>query len=323
MAKINSVSGPISTEQLGITLMHEHFVFGYPGWQADTAAPPYEREVTLKRCLNAMSTLKAYGVKTVVDATPNDGGRDPQLLKQISETSGINVICATGLYFEAYGGSAYFRFRSDFADTTSEIYETFMKDITQGIGNTGIKAGVLKVATGNGAISAYEERVLKAAARTQKETGVPIITHTEAGTMGPEQADILISEGVDPKRIMIGHMCGNANLQYHVAVLQKGVYIAFDRLGIEIFLPDTLRRACLVGLIGIGFVDQIMLSQDYVPQFLGRPMVVPDFVLPLLSNWSHTHIFKNVIPDLKQAGITEDQVQTMLVGNPLRLFAGA
>jgi phosphotriesterase-related protein len=245
-----------------------------------------------------------------------------ELDRIVSERSGINIICATGLYTEAMGKAAHFKLRRQVFDIATEIYETFMKEITQGIGDTGVKAGVIKVATGHGEISAYEETVLKAAAKAQKETGVPIITHTEAGTMGPEQAALLISEGVDPRRIMIGHIDGNANLQYHTSVLEQGVYIAFDRLGIDFLFPDTLRKACIIGLLGIGYADQIMLSHDYAPHWLGRPTELPDFVKSLTSNWSYAHVFKNIIPALKQAGVSDDKITTMMVANPQRLFAG-
>jgi len=138
---------------------------------------PYDREAIVRACVEALEEVKAYGVKTMVEASPNDLNRDVELDRMVSERTGINIICATGLYMEAMGKPAYLKFRSQLFDTTTEIYETFMKEITQGIGDTGVKAGVIKVATGHGEISAYEEMVLKAAARAQKETGVPIITH--------------------------------------------------------------------------------------------------------------------------------------------------
>jgi len=322
MAKINTVLGPISTDEMGMTLIHEHLTLAFPGWECDAQAVPYDREAIAKVCVEALEEAKAYGVKTMVEASPNDLNRDVELDKMVSERSGINIICATGLYMEAMGKPGYFKFRSQVFDTTTEIYESFMKEITQGIGDTGVKAGVIKVATGHGCISPYEEMVLKAAARAQKETGVPIITHTEAGTMGPEQADLLIAEGADPRRIMIGHMCGNANLQYHTSVLEKGVYISFDRLGIDFIFPDTLRKACLIGLLGMGYAHRIMLSHDYCPYWLGRPFELPDFVKGLIANWSYAHVFKNIIPALKQAGVSDDKINTMMVDNPRRLFGG-
>ncbi|MEE8470767.1 MAG: phosphotriesterase-related protein, partial [Dehalococcoidia bacterium] len=233
MGNVNTVLGPISAGEMGPTLMHEHLTMAMPGWECDALAVPYDRRAIARVCVEALGKAKAHGMRTMVDATPIDLGRDVELQKEVSEISEINIICATGLYTEASGKSAYFKFRGQAFDVGAEVYETFMKEITQGIGDTGARAGVIKVATGQGCISAYEEMVLKAAARAQKETGVPIITHTEAGTMGPEQADLLISEGADPKRLMIGHIGGNANLEYHTSILDKGVYIAFDRLGID------------------------------------------------------------------------------------------
>jgi len=223
-------------------------------------------------------------LKTLVDAMVTDMGRDVELQKMVLGELGINVICATGFYTEKFGKAGYFKFRSQAYDITSELCETLVKEITQGIGNTGVKAGVIKVAAGHARITSYKEGVLKAAARAKKETGVPIITHTEAGTMGPEQAELLVSEGADPKRVAIGHMCGNADPNYQLSVLEKGVNIAFDRLDIDVFFPDKLRKACLIALIGIGYADRILLSQDCRAYRLGRPYEFSDEIKPLLAN---------------------------------------
>jgi phosphotriesterase-related protein len=322
MDKINTVLGPVSPDELGVTLIHEHLVFSYLGWECDALAPAYDREAAATVCVEALREAKSQGLRTLVDATGTDMGRDVELQKIVSERLGINIICATGFYTEKYGKAGYFKFRSMNYDIVAELCETLVKEITQGIGNTGIKAGVIKVATGHARISSYEEKVLKAAARAQKETGVPIITHTESGTMGPEQAELLISEGADPKRIVIGHMCGNSDLNYHVSVLDKGVNIAFDRLGIEVLFPDRLRKACLIGLLGIGYVDNIFLSQDCWAYRLGRPFEFADEVKTLLANWRYDHIFNNIIPALKEAGVSQERVDALMVRNPRRLFGG-
>jgi phosphotriesterase-related protein len=267
-----------------------------------------------------MKKLRTFGLQTFVDATANDTGRDVDLLKEVSEKSGVNIVCSTGLYTEAEGASPYFRLRTQAGDATSEISELFMKEITEGIGATKVKAGVIKVATGHGRISAYEEMVLRAAARAQRETRVPIISHTEAGTMGPEQADLLISEGATPGRIMVGHMCGSTDLKYHISVLEKGVYIAFDRLGLEVIHPDTIRKACIVGLISAGYAERIMLSQDSMVRMLGRS--VEEARALVLPNWVPTHIFENIIPALRKSGVTAEKIRLMMVDNPRRLFAG-
>ena len=313
---INTVLGTISPDKLGKTLIHEHVLFGFAGWYANDTITPFNRGECVKASLNTMGELKALGVNTFVDATPNDCGRNPALLKEISEKSGVTIICSTGLYAESEGGSAYFKFRAlAGGNITQEIYELFAREITQGIGITGIKAGVIKVGTSYCQITPYEETILKAAAQAQKETGTPILTHTGNGTMGLEQTYILISEGADPGRILIGHICGSPDIKYHISLLQKGVYIAFDKLGMEYFpsdQSDTVRKNCIIGLLNIGFANKILLSHDSIRWWLGKQFVTP----------SPTHIFNNILPALKKAGITDEQINTMLVENPRRFLTG-
>ena len=322
MTKINTVLGPISPEQMGPTLMHEHMVLAYPGWDMDALCVHLEFGELAKTCADALGEVKQYGVKTVVDATPSDLWRNVELDRAVAEKTGLNIICATGMYFEGEGMPAYLKARSQMMDIITEQYESFMQELTVGIGKTGIKAGVIKVATSHGVITPYEEKMLKAAAKAQKETGVPILTHTQQGTMGAEQAALLTSEGADVKKIVIGHMCGNANLEYQMSVIDKGVNVGFDRWGIDYLFPDNLRKATMLGLLGLGFADRIVLSQDCNAKILGRRFVWPDFAQPLVANWSYTHIFKNIIPQLKHAGVTDAQVGQMLVENPRRIFGG-
>ena len=117
--------------------------------------------------------------------------------------------------------------------------------------------------------------MISAAARAHKATGAPITTHTDEGTMGREQLAILTEEGVDPRRVVIGHSCGTADLRYHVDMLDRGAYLGFDRFGLELLQPDRLRLAALIGLLGIGFERQIVLSHDTVWCWRGRPLPMP------------------------------------------------
>jgi len=133
---VMTVTGPISTDQLGMTLMHEHFAFAFPGWYADDSLAPYDREAAEGLCLKVLKDLKEVGVKTVVDATPADvGGRDPVLLKSLSEKSGINIIAVTGIYTEMGGASSYYKFQSTLGGRNLEqdLYELFLREITVGI----------------------------------------------------------------------------------------------------------------------------------------------------------------------------------------------
>ncbi|MCP4750372.1 MAG: phosphotriesterase-related protein [Proteobacteria bacterium] len=323
---VNTVSGAVSPDDLGITLMHEHLVFGYPGWYGDCSIAPFDRDLALTTALDLMEQLKDCGLKTYVDATPNETGRNPELYREIAEKSGVNIVCSTGFYTENSGASAYFKFRNLVQDGIEQIYEMFMREITVGIGDTGIKAGVIKLASSKDVITDYERMFFVAAARAQKETGVPIITHTQEASMGPEQAQLLIDEGADPKQVMIGHMSDSTDVHYHLEVLNKGVYDAFDRMGLQVLegCPlDIERYAVVTGLIAIGHIDRIIISHDYIAYMLGRSLPEPpEPFKELLANYHPTHLFKNIVPFLKSAGISDEQVNTILVDNPRRLFAG-
>jgi phosphotriesterase-related protein len=316
MNKINTVLGAISPENLGVTLVHEHVVASYPGWECDPLSRPYDREKISRLCVRALEPVKAFGVKSIIDATPADLTRDIDVLKDVSEKLQINIICSTGRYTEEEGKWAYLKKRSQnkVGDMKTELYDGFMCEITKGIGTSGVKPGAIKVASGLNRISELEEAMLRAGAMASRETGLPVITHTQDGTMGPEQAGILTGEGADPKKIMIGHMCGNPSLQYQIDVLNTGVNIAFDRFGLELFVPDRVRTAALAGLIGIGYTDRIMLSQDFMAVSFGRGGVRLEELARQVANWSFVNIFKNIIPALKKAGITD---------NPRRLLCGA
>src|SRR2546423_12176621 len=124
--------------------------------------------------------------------------------------------------------------------------------------------------------------VLRAAARAAVATNSPITTHTDEGTMGREQLDILAAGGLDPRRVIIGHSCGSADLRYHVDMLDRGCYLGFDRFGLDILQPDRLRKAALIGLLGIGFHTRIVLSHDTVWGWRGRPFPLPEAMMP---NW--------------------------------------
>lgn len=320
---VNTVLGKISTDAMGPTLIHEHVNFGFAGWYADRTVAPFDRNACLNKVVEVLKEVRESGVRTYVDVTPNDSGRDVRFLREAAQAAELNIICSTGLYSEAQGGSAYFRFRGvlPFTNVTEEIRELFLREVTEGIENTAIKAGVIKVVIGNESISPYEETAARAAASVSKETGVPIITHTHGGRLAVELADLLISEGADPSQILIGHMGGTTDIDYHVAVLARGVYIGFDRFGADMApeKPDSDNIACIVELIRQGYVRKLLLSHDFTINMLGRQVAE---LLAHLPDWYPTHVFKNILPALKTKGVSDDEIAEMTVGNPRRLFEG-
>jgi phosphotriesterase-related protein len=316
MKQVQTVLGPVPVDQLGITLMYEHLVIGWPGWVFDPLAR-LDRMKVANLLIERLHELKALGVSTFVDPCPIELGRNPELATEIAEATGMNIICATGLYTNRLGIPVYFRQRS-----VDEIAEIFARELTDGIGSSGIRAGLINCATGLNEITQHEEKSLRAAGRAHRATGAPILTHTESATMGNEQLDILASEGVDFRRVIIGHSCGTANLQYHLSLLDRGAFLGFDRFGLEALFPDRLRIASLAGLLSIGYARQIILSHDYVGCFLGRSMFRTPESQQGLAKWSYTHLFKEVLPRLRAIGVSETQIQTMLVDNPQRFFGG-
>jgi phosphotriesterase-related protein len=312
---INTVTGTTSPEQLGTTLMHEHLLIGWAGWELDCAAPRFDRKVALKNCIERLKELRDLGLKTFVDPCPMDIGRDVTFMAEVADATGVNIICATGLYKEDLGNTAYFKQRS-----VDDIADVYVSEIQKGIGSTGIRAGIIKCATGKGQVTKYEESCLRAASRAHKKTGVPITTHTEDGTMGREQLDIFASESVDLSHVVIGHSCGASDLRYHTDMLDRGCTLGFDRFGLDFLHPDKLRLAALIGLIGVGYESQLVLSHDTVACWLGRGLDLPPEMAKLVQNWTPTHVFKNIVPALKRAGVTEAKIHTMMVENPRRYF---
>jgi phosphotriesterase-related protein len=318
MRKVQTVSGTCAPEELGPTLMHEHLLIGWPGWEAYAAEEGALRRERLALCVERMRELRELGVRTLLDPCPIDLGRDVELMAEVAERSGVRIVCATGLYKEDFGASAYFKFRTQFGDALAEMTELFVRELSEGVGGTKIRAGVIKVATGAQRVTPYEELVLRAAAGAHRATGARITTHTDEGTMGAEQLDILCGEGVPPHAIVVGHSCGSSNLDYHMALLDRGAYLGFDRFGLEILHPDRARTAALIGLLGVGFERQIVLSHDTVWCWRGRAPVVP---ASAMADWQPTHLFRKVIPRLREAGVSQAKIDTMLIDNPRRFFA--
>jgi phosphotriesterase-related protein len=310
MPQINTVSGPLDTARIGFTLMHEHILVQSPGVKENLAV--MDREAEIEKAVQKVKDAAARGVSTIVDLTPADW-RDIPFVKEVVARSGMQVIVATGIYwevphyFQALGGR-----------TPDHFADLFVKDITEGIMDTGVKAGIIKCATDEPGVTPDVERILRASAKAHRATGVPISTHTHAASkVGLKQQDVFESEGVDLSRTIIGHSGDSEDIDYLTTLIGRGSYIGMDRFGLDQFLPQEKRVATIAKLCEMGHADKMVLSHDASCYFDWAPAELLRAVVP---NWHFNHISDTVIPELRAAGVAEEHIQAMTVDNPRRIF---
>lgn len=324
--KIQTVTGAIGPNELGKTLLHEHVFISMPGAQFDPWYP-VDRDAVVRICVTKLEALRGHGVTSIVDPAPIELGRDPILLREISEAANVNIICTTGFYHEAVGLPAYWR-----NQPAESIAELFIREIETGIADTGIRAAALKCGTGDPKITSSEEKFLNAVCIAQKATGVPIFTHTQGGKCGPEQARFFQQRGIDMTKVVIGHSCGNPSPDYHAEILTTGAYIGFDRISYEFLQPDDVRAANAVRIIADGKIDRLILSQDIPLFWAGRyPFDRRDSpaverhrsLVDRGDTWpvAPTFIFESFLPKLKRLGVTDAQIDHMLIDTPRRFLS--
>lgn len=310
MPAVNTVSGPIDTADLGFTLMHEHILTQSPGVKENF--PVMDRHAEMESAVAKLKAVMERGVRTLVDLTPGDW-RDIPFVKEAAARSGMQIVVATGLYWEV----PYY-FRGTSGRSVDYIASLFVRDIQEGIMDTGVKAAVIKCATGETGLTRDAERALRAAARAHRSTGVPISTHSHAASQGGlAQQDVFESEGVDLGRVVIGHSGDTDDIDYLRRLCDRGSYIGMDRFGIDIFLANDRRVAAVVRMCELGYSEKMVLSHDAACYF---DWTHPDLRKKLMPDWNYNHLPDNVIPALRQAGVSEEQIRTMTVDNPRRIF---
>jgi phosphotriesterase-related protein len=318
VATVQTVNGPIDADDLGLTLIHEHFfsrdeavAFQWPHVMDD------EREHAL--AMEAAEAVKSHGVRTVVEPTAMLLGRDVRRSQRVAADSGLHVVACTGIY--TYDHLPQFLLNRD-ADYIADL---FVHDIEQGIQGTDIKAAFVKCAADEPGVNERIEKIHRAAARASLRTGAPVMAHSRpASGTGPRQVEILLEEGVAPEKVHIAHTGDTDDLDYIQGLLDAGVYIGMDRYGLDIFLPTEQRNATVVELLGRGHAERMFLSQDFdIPIAAGLDWYPPELVEQLqaqggANDWSMTFLFESVIPALRERGVTDEQLETMLVENPKR-----
>ncbi|MCH4815184.1 MAG: phosphotriesterase [Saccharolobus sp.] len=305
---------PIEAKNMGFTLIHEHLrVFS----EAVRFQWPhlYNEEEEFRNAVNEIKKIIQFGVKTIVDPTVMGLGRDIRFMERVVKATGINLVAGTGIYIYV-DLPFYFLNRS-----IEEIADLFIHDIKEGIQGTSNKAGFIKIAADEPGITKDVEKVIRAAAITHKETKVPIITHSNAhNNTGLEQQRILVEEGVDPGKILIGHLGDTDNTDYIKKIADKGSFIGLDRYGLDLFLPVDKRNETTLKLIKDGYSDRIMISHDYcctIDWGTARPELKPK----LAPRWSMTLIFEDTIPFLKKNGVSEEIIDIIFKENPKKFFS--
>lgn len=315
MATVNSVLGPLDTADLGFTLTHEHLFTASAGIQQTFPELFGDFDRLREQVALSLNEAKEGGVKTIVDLSTMDLGRDIRFIREMAERTGVQIIAATGIWRDIP--------RALWTRSPDEIAALFVREIEVGIEGTGIKAGIIKVANDMGGVTREGEIILRAAARAARQTGVRISTHTYAPErVGEQQVAIFEDEGFDLNRVYIGHSNDTTDLDYLLGLVKRGVWLGLDRHQTSMPIgPDWEGRTqTLAALIKEGVGDRVMVSHDWGVLGVARTSD------PLTSRgynpdgWLFTK--RRVFPRLLELGISQAQIDALNVDNPRRFFGG-
>ncbi len=318
MSTVETVRGPVAVASLGATLMHEHIFVLDPSALANYAhawgESWWDEEERIADAIRKLQRLRAGGIATIVDPSVPGLGRHIPLIQRINAEVDLNIVVATGVY-QFLELPSFLAYRSD-----DVIAELFVREIREGIDDTGVKAAFLKCAVEQHGLIGDVPRILAVVAAAAIETGVPVMVHTNAvAQTGLLALDALTGAGVDPARIVIAHAGDSNDLGYLRAIADTGASLGCDRFNIPHFNPDDKRVATLAALVAEGYTRSVHLGHDaacfYDFMFRNPPFADerPDYL----------HISAKIVPALLAAGVTQAQVDEMLTGNPRRFFTRA
>lgn len=326
MALIETVKGAIAAEKLGRTLAHEHIVAVTDWVVRDYPDLAWgDRSATIRNIGERLRAAKAAGIDSIIDCTAMGHSRDVAAVAEANALADINIVMATGVYtYDAL--PLFFKFRpprtTPDGQTHDILTEMFLRDIREGIQGTSIKAAVIKCATDRAGVTPTIDRILRATARAHRDGGAPIITHTDAASrVGLDQQRIFLEEGVDLRRVVIGHSGDTDDHDYLQRLLDAGSFIGADRFGLKMGnLPGLEKRCRIVAdLVARGYEEQILLSHDssvftdWWPEGFGGEQ-------PWRAAWNLELVPRTVVPMLAELGVGARSIERMLVDNPRRLL---
>jgi phosphotriesterase-related protein len=319
MSQVNTVLGPIDGSALGSTLMHEHIFVLSP--EIEKTAEEWDEEAERASAVAKLRELKQRGIDTLVDLTVIGLGRYiPRIEAVAALVPEINIVVATGVYtYNEVPMFFHFQGPGTVLGGPEPMVELFVREIQEGVAETGVRAGILKCATDSPGVTPGVERVLRAVAQAHRRTGVPITTHTPRPPepWGLHQQRVFKEEGVDLSRVVIGHSGGTLNTDYHLELIENGSYVGFDHFGMSGFTLED-RVDAVVRLCERGYAERIVLSHDamcFVDWF-------PRSMKAALKDWRWTYIADEVLPVMRERGVSEDAIRRMMVENPRHILEG-
>lgn len=296
---IRTVLGDIAKKELGVTMAHEHFIIDLDRIRKDGVS----RIDTVEEVVPEIRLMMEAGVKAAFEVSTIDLGRDVRKLKEISEITGLHLVASTGYYLSPFHPEQLKE------QTAEEIADTYEKELLEGIDGTDIKAGIIaEIASSPTEFVGEEKKILIAAGIASKRTGAAVSTHTGRAT-AVETIETLLSQGVEPDKIIIGHQDLIDDTAYHKSLLQYGVNIAFDTCGKSAYMPDETRARNAIALIEAGFGDHIVLSNDVSRRTYFVSAGGPGYVA----------VMNSVVPLMRQYGAKEEEIRKLLADNPARI----
>jgi phosphotriesterase-related protein len=316
MALVETVKGPVDAASLGLTLMHEHvFVLNEEIRQNYPAGWDEEQQIT--GAAAKLNALHARGCRSIADPTVIGLGRDIRRVRQVAGRTPLKIIAATGIY--TYNEvPLYFRFRLPRPGRADPMTEMFVTDLTTGIAGTGIKAAFLKCAIDEQGMTAGVQRVLRAVAAAHGQTGAPITVHTHPESRtGLDVLRVLREEGADLSRVVLGHSGDSADLGYLTELADAGCLLGMDRFGLNLMQPFEQRVGTVAAMCERGYARSMVLSHDAACHIDWFP---PGSVQRFAPDWHFGHIFDDVLPALRERGVSDADIDAMLIANPRRYF---
>jgi phosphotriesterase-related protein len=318
MARIQTVTGAISPDTLGVTYTHEHILCDQRRCRREGLRPQGSSDGLMVLddvdvAISELRELKALGADAMVEVTMQAWGRDIPGLRRVSEATGLKIIATSGFYIELCHPPFVAERNVD------QLADGLIRELTDEVEGTGARTGLLKAATSRPVLEGPEEKCSRAVARAQRATGAAITTHTSAsarfeiagGNAGEQFLDLFEGEGVDPARVIVGHTDENADIRNLEALCRRGAYVQFDVIGKSHWMLDETRADLVHALVGRGFVDHLLFSTDRNRHFELRSY----------GGIGYAHLLTSFVPMLRARGVADETITRMLVDNPRRALA--